>query len=194
VVFRRQNLITAVEGHYQSFYHVNGLCTCPASTHRDEVCKHRLGLRLSQKVTGRLVDAQRRTAPPAPALPPEAFTTIQGKPFVRFEGLLALAHERGLVELTTTMVSVTADLAVCQVTAVFRDGSRYIDIGDDSPDNVAKHLRPHFVRMPGTRAAARALRRALNISAVAARSSAPRPENNHTHGPLKGGPRGAPHN
>ena len=43
----------------------------------------------------------------------------------------------------------------------------FTDIGDASPDNVAKHLRPHFVRMSATRASARALRRALNISEAA---------------------------
>jgi hypothetical protein len=88
---------------------------------------------------------------------------IQGKPFVRFEGLLQLAHERGLVSLETTVVSVSLDMAVCQATARFQDGRTFTDIGDASPDNVAKHLRPHFVRMAATRASARALRRALNI-------------------------------
>jgi hypothetical protein len=69
------------------------------------------------------MDTHRKPAP-APALPPEVFTTIRGKPFVRFEGLRALAHQRGLVELTTTVVSATPDLAVCQAAARFTmDGS-----------------------------------------------------------------------
>jgi hypothetical protein len=124
-------------------------------------------LRLYQKVTGRLVDTHRK-ALLAPTLPPEAFTTIQGKPFVRFEGLLALAHERGLVELTTTVVQVSTDLAVCQAVAKFRDGRTFTDIGDATPQNVpVKHLAPHFIRLAATRASARVLRRALNISAVA---------------------------
>jgi hypothetical protein len=148
-----------------SFYHVNGFCTCPASRYQQEPCKHRLSLRLYQKVTSRLVDVHRKAAP-ASTLPQEAFTTIQGKPFVRFEGLLALAHERGLVELTTTVLHVSADLAVCQAVARFRDGRTFTDIGDATPQNVpVAHLKPHFIRLAATRASARALRRALNISA-----------------------------
>jgi hypothetical protein len=41
------------------------------------------------------------------------------------------------------------------------------DIGDATPQNVKKHLAPHFMRLAATRASARALRRALNIDAVA---------------------------
>ena len=67
--------------------------------------------------------------------------------------------------LETTVVSVSLDMAVCQCAARFADGRMFCDIGDASPDNVAKHLRPHLVRMAATRASARALRRALNIAA-----------------------------
>ena len=66
--------------------------------------------------------------------------------------------------LETTVVSVSLDMAVCQCVARFADGHTFYDIGDASPDNVAKHLRPHFVRMAATRSSARALRRALNIA------------------------------
>jgi hypothetical protein len=105
--------------------------------------------------------------PPTPALllPADAILQIQGCPFVKFEGLLSLAHQRGLTALETTVLSVTLDMAVCQATARFRDGRLFTDIGDAAPDNVAKQLRPHFVRMAATRASARALRRALNIAA-----------------------------
>ena len=92
-------------------------------------------------------------------------TTIQDWPFVTFEGLLAQAHAHGLTALETTVVSVSLDMAVCQCVARFADGRVFCDIGDASPDNVAKHLRSHCIRMAATRASARALRRALNISA-----------------------------
>jgi SWIM zinc finger len=162
----------------QQWYTVNGHCTCKAAQYYDKPCCHRLALRLYQRVADALLAEQERwepddanpaLQPPAttPALPADAILHIQGKPFVRFEGLLALAHERGLVELTTTLVQCRATLAVCQATARFQDGRTFTDIGDASPDNVAKHLRPHFVRMSATRASARALGRALNISAVA---------------------------
>jgi hypothetical protein len=138
--------------------------------YRHEPCKHRLGLRLYQRAADALLAGQERWEPavtqdePAP-VPPEHLLLIQGTPFVRFAGLLQLAHARGLVALETTVVSVSLDQAVCQATARFEDGRVFTDIGDASPENVAKHLRPHFVRMAATRASARALRRALNISA-----------------------------
>jgi hypothetical protein len=46
-------------------------------------------------------------------------------------------------------------------------GRTFTDIGDASPENVARHLKPAFVRMAATRASARALRRALNVAACA---------------------------
>jgi SWIM zinc finger len=156
-------------------YIVNGHCTCPASTYRSgEPCKHRLAFRLYQRIADAMLEEDERWIPddatpafqppaPTPTLPAEAVLMIQGKPFVKFEGLLQLAHARGLVVLETTVVSVSLDQAVCQATARFQDGRVFTDIGDASPENVAKHLRPHFIRMAATRASARALRRALNV-------------------------------
>ena len=57
------------------------------------------------------------------------------------------------------------DMAVCQCVARFADGRIFTDIGDASPDNGAKHLKPHYSHMSATRASARALRWALNIAA-----------------------------
>jgi len=158
------------------WYPVNGSCPCDASHfEKTQPCKHRFAVRLYEKVSERLAEDEERYAPvvPAPeegsaaasAIRAQYVTMIQGKSFVRLEGLLALAHESGLVELSTTIVSASADLTVCQATARFQDGRIFTDIGDASPSNVAKHLAPHFIRMAATRASARALRRALNIAA-----------------------------
>jgi hypothetical protein len=153
---------------------VNGSCDCKAAQYHQAPCAHRLALRLYQKVCDRCVeDTERWTVDlepstqvqdVAPVVKAEYLVQIQGRPFVRFEGLLAMAHERGLVTLETTMVSVSEVLAVCQSTAVFRDGRRFTDIGDATERNVPKHLAPHFIRMAATRASARALRRALNLN------------------------------
>lgn len=172
----REAMVLSSDG--QSWYHVNGTCPCKASAYRSEPCKHRLALRLYQRVRDVLVTEQERWEPDdatpafqppraAPMIPQEHLLQIQGKPFVRFEGLLHLAHERGLVALETSVVQCSATLAVCHATARFADGRTFSEVGDASPENVAKHLRPHFVRMAATRASARALRRALNISACA---------------------------
>jgi hypothetical protein len=168
----RSAMVLGSDGH--TWYAVNGACQCPSSTHRNELCKHRLALRLYQRVTDALYAEEEayelahndyeEHAPQTTAIPPAYVTAIQGRPYVKFEGLLAMAHQQGLLALETTMVQATLDVAICQCVARFADGRVFCDIGDASPDNVAQHLRPHFIRMAATRASARALRRALNIA------------------------------
>ena len=75
-----------------------------------------------------------------------------------------MAHERGLVNLSAHFISVTNDLALAEATAEFADGKTFMECADASPSNVNAKIRPHFPRMALTRAKARALRDALNIS------------------------------
>jgi len=100
-------------------------------------------------------------------IPPQYIQLIHGKPFVRYAGLLAMAHERGLQKLEATFVSVTDALAVAQATAAFQDGRHFVESGDATPENVHFGVRPHFARLALTRAKARALRDALNIGICA---------------------------
>jgi hypothetical protein len=100
-------------------------------------------------------------------VPPQYIQLIHGKPFVRYAGLLAMAHERGLHKLEAMFVSVTDALAVAQATAIFQDGRRFVESGDATPENVHFGVRPHFARLALTRAKARALRDALNIGICA---------------------------
>jgi hypothetical protein len=148
---------------------VNGTCECKAAQYHQAPCAHRLALRLYQKVCDRLATEEERytvdlEAPAPPTIPADGLTMIQGKPFVRFEALLQMAHAQGLLRLETTIVQCSEVLAVCQSTATFKDGRVFTDIGDATERNVPKHLAPHFIRMAATRASARALRRALNLS------------------------------
>ena len=145
------------------------------------LCQHILAACIQQRVSEEMARQTPQAAVvPAPApevepephdavpgIPPQFITMIQGRPFVRFDGLLSLGHARGLVELSTTVVVVTEAMAVCQCVARFTDGLVVTDIGDASPGNVKKHLAPHWIRIAATRASARALRRALNVDAVA---------------------------
>jgi hypothetical protein len=100
-------------------------------------------------------------------IPPQYIQLIHGRPFVRYAGLLAMAHERGLQKLEATFVSVTDALAVAQATATFLDGRRFVESSDATPENVHFGVRPHFARLALTRAKARALRDALNIGMCA---------------------------
>src|SRR5262245_20419295 len=161
-------------------------CPCPenAQTPRGW-CGHRLAGAIAKRASV-LVQTRLETlsapCPPGPPTAPEGegnealgrapipqqyIQRIHGKPFVRYVGLLAMAHERGLQKLEATFVSVTDALAVAQATATFLDGRRFVESGDATPENVHFGVRPHFARLALTRAKARALRDALNIGICA---------------------------
>jgi hypothetical protein len=159
----------------ERYYHTNGTCTCPASEYREEPCKHRLAFRLYQRVSARMAKGQRRSMPedilgtPEPeaelrtdeGIPPQFITLLHGKPYVRYVGLLSLAHERGLVKLEARFVSVTAELALAEATATFADGRIFTEAADSTPANCGVQVRAHYPRMALVRAKARCLRDAL---------------------------------
>jgi hypothetical protein len=89
--------------------------------------------------------------------------TIHGQPFVRYAGLLALAHQHELQSLVVELISVSPELAVARATATFQNGMVFTEIGDATPENISARVRPHFIRMAATRAKTRALRDALGI-------------------------------
>ena len=169
-----------------AMYHVQDTCPCPESAQAPRGwCTHRLAGAIAKRAAA-LVKTRLETpgaaAPPEPSvlpemedgatleratIPPQYIQLIHGKPFVRYAGLLAIAHERGLQELEATFITVTEALAVAQATAIFTDGRRFTESGDATPDNVHFDVRPHFARLALTRAKARALRDALNIGMCA---------------------------
>jgi len=75
-----------------------------------------------------------------------------------------MAHERGLTSLSAHFITVSGDLALAEASAEFADGKVFKDCADATPGSVNAKIRPHFPRMALTRAKARALRDALNIS------------------------------
>lgn len=171
---------------------VNGTCDCKAAQHHAAPCAHRLAFRVYQRVIERLAADEERwvpvdlpEAPPVPlepsgasdprlgqpaaaaAIPAHYLVSLHGKPFVRYVGLLAMAHEAGLVTLTTQIESHTAALVLASATATFQDGRSFTEWGDATPENVGPQVRPHWMRMALTRAKARCLRDALNVGMVA---------------------------
>jgi hypothetical protein len=104
---------------------------------------------------------------PAPLIPQQFLVMIQGKPFIQFQGLLHLAHQQGLLALSEEATHVTDTYVMAQARAEFHDGRVFRGVGDSSPDNVGAKVKPHWRRLAGTRAMARCLRNALNISMVA---------------------------
>jgi hypothetical protein len=119
--------------------------------------------------------AQVAVAPaPAPApgespqgVPAQHVVLIQGKPFVKFSGLLAMAHERGLIALTADWTYNDGELSLAHAVATFQDGRRFEESGDATPANTNRKVAVHFRRVALTRAKARVLRDALGIDLVA---------------------------
>jgi hypothetical protein len=163
----------------QGWYPVNGHCVCAdAPRAEDGYCKHRLAKALYRRASELVREgvptiaeatdgAVTPAAPRALTIPREFLTTIHGRDFVQFAGLLAMAHAQGLVSLTAELVLVTTDLALARATATFADGRTFTEAADATPDNVNAGVRKHFARCALTRAKSRALRDALNITMVA---------------------------
>lgn len=86
--------------------------------------------------------------------------------FIRFPGLLALAHDAGLVSLKTEWTYNDTDVSLATATVVLKNGVMVTDCADSTPENVPAMVKPHWRRMSLTRAAGRALTRALNIPQV----------------------------
>jgi hypothetical protein len=157
------------------YYHLVGpTCTCTDFTQGkapEGWCKHRIAAGLLKRVREFLPAPEPAPEPEASAAIPDTLKPhilfLHGKPFVQYAGLLQVAHERGLVSLTTKIEFHSADLVLASATATFADGRSFTEWADASPGNVKAHVRPHFPRMALTRAKARALRDALNIGVTA---------------------------
>ena len=160
-----------------------------------QLCKHRLGAAIARraqdllksKLGGASTNGQVTAAPdpeplqadaPEPAqaaapqdtpqgVPAQYVVLIQGRPFVKFAGLLKMAHDRGLVALTADWIYNDAELSLAHAVATFQDGRRFEESGDASPGNVTRMVAVHFRRVALTRAKARVLRDALGIDLVA---------------------------
>ena len=177
-------------------YTVNGSCGCEDVHYNkppNGLCKHRLAMFLSQRVltlmqqppapvVPELVapspdndpeDAPQSTpvetephAAPVPGIAPRHIVTIQGKPFVKFAGLLELAHQRGLQSLKVDWTHNSDDLSLAHAMAIFPFGT-FEESADSTPANVGKKVALHWRRLSLPRAKARVLRDALGLDMVA---------------------------
>lgn len=95
---------------------------------------------------------------------------LQGKSFVTYEGLLDLAHQRGLLSIEVEIIQLPTKennmTAICQAIAT-TEKEKFQDIGDASPNSVNSGLIPHIIRMASTRAKARVLRDLTNVGMTA---------------------------
>jgi len=173
-----------------AYFVVNGECSCkdyPKAPHGQ--CKHKIARRISVRAMvlakqklAQLDGASTGQATPvsqdAPAqhdvpvetpqcIPAQHVVLIQGHPFVRFSGLLQMAHEHGLVALTADWTYNDGELSLAHAVARFSDGRVFEESGDATPANTNRKVAPHFRRVALTRAKARVLRDALGVDLVA---------------------------
>jgi hypothetical protein len=101
-------------------------------------------------------------------IPAKYYCTIKGKQAIKYDGLLWLALQRGLVSLEAEWIANTDTLSLAVARAKFKDGRSFMESGDATPDNVTAFVKDHFRRVALTRAKARALSDALGVDLVAA--------------------------
>jgi hypothetical protein len=139
------------------YFVVNGTCECPDFQRAPgQFCAHRLAYGLVVRANALVAQASpgeavrdpdataSRTPSPAshtppdvpPGIAPQHSVLIQGRPFVKFAGLLQLAHERGLVSLSADWTYNDAELSLAHAVATFQDGRRFAESGDATPSNL----------------------------------------------------------
>lgn len=106
-----------------------------------------------------------------PKLDERWITKIEGKEFVKYPGLLDLAHQHGLSSIEVDIVQMpdkeNGNFAVCRATVMSKIGETFIDVGDANPGNCSSKVSKHLLRMASTRAIARALRSYTNVGMTA---------------------------
>ncbi len=106
-----------------------------------------------------------------PKLDERWLTTIEGREFVKYPGLLDLGHQKGISQIEVEVIQLpTPDnghFAVCKASVVSKTGESFVDIGDANPSNCSSKVSKHILRMASTRAIARALRSFCNVGETA---------------------------
>ena len=148
-------------------------CTCGdysrnSKTDSDFKCKHILAIfntEQGQIFKTKFLDKK------AIKLDEKFVTTIEGKDFVKYPGLLDLGHQKGISKLLVDIVQLPTkenlNFAICKAEVVSQTGQIFTDIGDASPTNCNSKVAKHLLRMASTRAIARALRSFTNIGMTA---------------------------
>ena len=144
-------------------------CTCGDFTKNIKTdenfhCKHILALlntEQGQMLQGEFLEKS------TPKLNTEFITKVEGKEFVKYPGLLDLAHQKGILKIEVEALQFptkdNGNVAICKATVVSKMGETFSDFGDANPLNCSAKVAKHLLRMSSTRAIARALRSFTNI-------------------------------
>jgi hypothetical protein len=102
-----------------------------------------------------------------PQLDPRFIISIDGHDFVKYQGLLDMAHQKGIAQIEVETIQLPSaengNFAVCKANVVSKSGESFTDIGDANPQNCNSKVSRHLLRISSTRAIARALRSFTNI-------------------------------
>ena len=102
-----------------------------------------------------------------PKLDKNFVITVDGQDFVKYAGLLDLAHQKKLTKLDVEILQYPAQdnekTAICKAFAQTVTGDIFNDVGDANPLNCNSRVSKHIIRMASTRAKARALRDLTDI-------------------------------
>jgi hypothetical protein len=145
-------------------------CTCGdwargSKKEPDFQCKHLRSL-LNFLPTGE-VEGAHYLDRKKPQLDPRFIISIEGHDFVKYQGLLDMAHQKGIAQIEVETIQLPSaengNFAVCKANVVSKSGESFTDIGDASPQSCNSKVVKHLLRIASTRAIARALRSFTNI-------------------------------
>ena len=145
-------------------------CTCgdyARNVKRDPAftCKHVLAV--INAIPRKTVEDAQFCEKPVPKLDERFMTTIKGKDFCLYAGVLDLATQQGLLKLEVELLQYPSkengNEAICRAVAEGKSGQVFSDIGDANPGNCHSMIAKHLIRMASTRAKGRALRDMCNI-------------------------------
>jgi len=102
-----------------------------------------------------------------PKLDPRFIIQIEGNEFCKYQGLLDLGHQKGILSIEVELLQLptkdNGNFVICKATVISKTGETYTDIGDASPENCNARVAKHLCRIASTRSIARALRSFTNI-------------------------------
>ncbi len=86
-----------------------------------------------------------------PRLDERWITKIEGKEFVKYPGLLDLAHQHGISSIEVDIVQMptaeNGNFAECRATVMSKIGETFTDIGDATPANGKARVASHLLGM-----------------------------------------------
>ena len=153
-----------------TFNDVEASCTCGDWSRNikrdaDFQCKHILAV-MNAIPTGDMKRAE-ILEKKRPKLDERWVIDIDGNQFVKYAGLLDLAHQKGIAQIEVEPLQLpdksNGNFAICRATVTSKIGESFTDIGDANSQNCNAKVGKHLLRLASTRAIARALRTFTNI-------------------------------